>query len=71
MLVRDVLVTGTGLGVIVSQVFSAHPSDVLLVTGLALTAPSLADHAKALLSAPTAAPRSSSSRPGGGSASDA
>jgi hypothetical protein len=65
MLVRDVLVTGTGLWVIISQVFSAHPATDLLVAGLALTAPSLADHARALLSGPTES-RPSPPSPGSG-----
>lgn len=76
-LLRDVLVTGTGLAVIASQVFSKHPSDVLLVTGLALTVPSAASHTVGILRGPTEpqssqssghapSPRSSSSQPGEG-----
>ena len=34
---KDVLLTGTGMALILSQVFSRSPSDILLVTGLALT----------------------------------
>ena len=34
---------------ILSQVFSRSPSDILLVTGLALTVPSVAGHARVLL----------------------
>lgn len=49
MLLRDVLVTGTGLAVILLQAFSPHPSGILLGTGLALTVPSVAAHLKALL----------------------
>ena len=48
-LLRDILVTGTGPGVIWRQVFSTHPSGLLLGTGLALTVPSVAAHVKALL----------------------
>lgn len=51
-LLRDILLTGTAIFVIVTQVYSEHPSDVLLAVALALTAPSVADHARALLSAP-------------------
>lgn len=51
-LLRDVLLTGCAIFVIITQVYSAHPSDVLLAVALALTAPSVADHAKALLSSP-------------------
>jgi hypothetical protein len=48
-LVRDVLLTGTGMAVIIIQVFSAHPSTPLLWTGLGLTAPAAVEHVKALL----------------------
>lgn len=48
-LLKDILLTGTGMAVILSQVFSARPSDVLLAAGLALTVPSVAGHAGALL----------------------
>lgn len=48
-LLRDILLTGVGLAVIASQVFSAHPSGLLLGTGLVLTVPSQAEHLKALL----------------------
>lgn len=68
-LLRDVLVTGTGLGVIISQVFSQHPSGVLLGTGLALTVPSVAAHLKALLPSGGEGSPSPLSLPGGSSAS--
>jgi hypothetical protein len=58
-LLKDVLLTGTGVAVILSQVFSSRPSDVLLVTGLALTVPSVTGHAAALLSGRTAGPSAS------------
>lgn len=48
-LLRDGVVTGTGILVIFSQVFAAHPDGLLLGTGLALTVPSVAEHVKALL----------------------
>jgi hypothetical protein len=51
-LLRDILLTGTGMFVILSQVFSPDPKDSLLVTGLALTVPAVAAHSKALLSRP-------------------
>ena len=41
-LVKDILLTGTGLVIIVLQIRSPHPSDVLLVVALALTVPSAA-----------------------------
>ena len=57
-IVKDILLTGTGVVLVLSQVFARSPSDILLVTGLALTAPSVAGHAKALLTRPGAAPSS-------------
>jgi hypothetical protein len=48
-LVRDIAITGTGLAIIWSQVFSPHPSGLVLGTGLALTVPSVAAHVRALL----------------------
>ena len=41
-LVKDIVLTGAGLALIILQVFAKQPSDVLLVTGLALTIPSVA-----------------------------
>ena len=69
-LIKDVLLTGTGLVLIILQVLARQPSDILLVTGLALTVPSAASHAGALLSGPSAdgrghGPSSPSSPPGG------
>jgi hypothetical protein len=64
-LIKDIALTGTGLTVIISQVLSRHPSDVLLVAGLALTVPSAASHASTLLSARTGGHSSSSSPPHG------
>ena len=64
--IKDVLLTGTGMVLILSQVFSRTPSDLLLGTGLALTAPSIAAHTKALLGTPAAgssSPPSPSSGP--------
>ena len=64
-LIRDVLVTGTGLVIILLQVFAKQPSDVLLVAAIALTTPTLASHATALLSGqPPSESSSSSSQPG-------
>ncbi|MGH3673589.1 MAG: hypothetical protein ACRDSH_23665, partial [Pseudonocardiaceae bacterium] len=68
---KDVLLTGTGIVLILSQVFSRTPSDILLVTGLALTVPSVAGHARTLLGGGNSGPaeRSSSSTPPSGSSS--
>lgn len=77
-LIKDVIFTGTGVFAITWEVLSAHPSGLVLGTGLALTVPSVAEHVKALLpssggggsspsSPPPGAPPSASSRqvPGG------
>jgi hypothetical protein len=64
LLIKDVALTGTGLWLIYRQAISAVPSDVLLTVGLALIAPSVYDHAKAVLSGPTAGRSSSSPPPG-------
>jgi len=52
-LLKDVILTGTGVTLILSQMFAKVPSDALLVTGLALTAPTLLDHTKSLLTGPS------------------
>jgi hypothetical protein len=51
LLAKDILLTGVGLALIVTQIFARQPSDVLLMTGLALTIPSVASHAGTLLGA--------------------
>jgi len=48
--VKDILLTGTGIVLVLSQVFSRSPSVAILGAGLALTTPSVAGHAAALLS---------------------
>jgi hypothetical protein len=58
LLLKDILLTGTGMALVLSQVFSLSPSDVLLVTGLALTVPSVAAHAGGLLAGHTGGPSS-------------
>jgi hypothetical protein len=66
-LVKDVLLTGTGLTIIITQIWAAKPSDLLLVVGLALTVPSAASHAASVLSGPGGGPhRSSPSSPAHG-----
>lgn len=52
-LIKDILLTGTGVALIISQIFSQHPSDAILVAGLTLTVPTIAGHAKAVLSGPS------------------
>ena len=61
-LLKDIALTGTGLTVIILQIWSKTPSDVLLVVGLALTVPSVASHATSILSGP-GVPSSSESSP--------
>jgi hypothetical protein len=64
-LAKDVLLTGTGLVIIIFQIWSPRPSDVLLVVGLALTVPSAASHAASILAGPGVHPSSESSPPHG------
>jgi hypothetical protein len=64
-LLKDVLLTGTGVAVILSQVLSLHPDGLLLGTGLALTVPTIADHVKALLPSSGGGASSPSSDPHG------
>lgn len=75
LLLKDILLTGTGMALVLSQVFSHSPSDVLLVTGLALTVPSVAAHAGSLLGGHTGGPSSpspsSSGEPHSGPSSEA
>lgn len=68
-LIKDIALTGTGLVIIVLQIWSPHPSDVLLVVGLALTVPSAAGHAASILSGPGVPSASESSPPPGEQAS--
>ena len=62
---KDILLTGTGLFVIVLQALSSHPNGLLLGTGLALTVPSTWDHIKALIPTSGDGSSSSSSESGG------
>jgi hypothetical protein len=75
LLLKDILLTGTGMALVLSQVFSPSPSDTLLVTGLALTVPSVAAHAGSLLGGRTGGSSSPSPSPSGqppsGSSSEA
>jgi hypothetical protein len=50
---RDVLLTGTGLWLIISQVGARDPSSTLIVAGLALVVPAAATHATSVLSGPS------------------
>ena len=68
-LIKDIALTGTGLAIIVLQIWSPKPSDVLLVVGLALTVPSAASHAASILSGPGVPPSSGSSDAPGGQGS--
>jgi hypothetical protein len=48
-LLKDLVLSGTGVFAILYEVLNAHPNGLVLGTGLALTVPSVADHVKALL----------------------
>lgn len=52
-LARDILLTGTGLWLIISQVGARDPSSTLIVAGLALCLPAAASHAVTVLSGPS------------------
>lgn len=52
LLLRDIVLTGIGVWLILAQEFSPHPSDVMLTVALVLLAPAAAEHAKALLTGP-------------------
>lgn len=52
-LARDILLTGTGLWLIISQVGTRDPSSTLIVAGLALCLPAAASHAATVLSGPS------------------
>jgi hypothetical protein len=62
-LIRDVLLTGTGLWLIISQIGARDPSSTLIVAGLALTVPAAATHAAGVLSGPSAPSGPTSSSP--------
>jgi hypothetical protein len=53
-LARDILLTITGLWLIVSQAVARDPSSTLIVAGLALLAPAVSEHAHNVLSGPSA-----------------
>ena len=69
IIVKDFLLTGTGLALVLSQLFAASPKDAILVAGLALTTPSVASHARTILGAHTGSHSSGSSPPDGPSPS--
>ena len=50
--IRDILLTGTGIFLVLKQAYSPHPDDAILAVAMGLTAPSAAGHVKALLSGP-------------------
>jgi hypothetical protein len=63
-IIKDVVLTGTGVWILITQALSQHPSDPLLVVAMGLCAPAIYDHAKSLVSG-TPPPR----EPPGGEAS--
>jgi hypothetical protein len=48
-LIKDIVITGTGVTIVWVQALSPHPSGLALGTGLAFALPSVADHVRALL----------------------
>ena len=58
-LIRDVVLTGTGIFLAIHEAYSLHPDDAILALAMGFTAPAAFEHVKALLSSPGA---SSSSR---------
>jgi hypothetical protein len=65
-ILRDVLLTGTGLAIIIKQaLLTAHPSTEGLIAGLALTGIGASFHIGALLSGHIGGPSSASPPPPG------
>jgi hypothetical protein len=62
-LIRDIVLTALAVFLLVKEAYAARPSDAILTVAFALAAPSIADHAKALLSGPGGGPPSSSPAP--------
>lgn len=60
-IIRDLAITGTGLFAIWREVLSATPNGYVLMAGLTLTVPSVAEHVKALLPSSEGPPTSGSS----------
>jgi hypothetical protein len=54
--IKDIVLTGTGVWILVTQALSPHPSDPLLVVAMGLCAPAIYDHAKSLVSGQPAQP---------------
>lgn len=74
LLLKDILLTATGLFLVLSQALAKSPSDVLLATGLALTGWAAAGHVKALIGGtggPSSPAPSPSGRSDSGSSSEA
>lgn len=51
-LIRDVVLTGTGIFLAIQQAYSLHPDDAILALAMGFTAPAAFEHVKALLSSP-------------------
>jgi hypothetical protein len=51
-LIRDVVLTGTGIFLAIQQAYSMHPDDAILALAMGFTAPAAFEHVKALLSSP-------------------
>jgi hypothetical protein len=64
LLLKDILLTGTGLFLVLSQALAQSPSDVLIATGMWLTGWAAAGHVKTLISG-TGGPSSPAPSPSG------
>lgn len=53
-LIRDVVLTGTGIWLAIHEAYSLHPDDAILALAMGFTAPAAFEHVKALLSSPAA-----------------
>lgn len=51
-IIRDVVLTGTGIFLAIQQAYSLHPDDAILALAMGFTAPAAFEHVKALLSSP-------------------
>lgn len=68
-LLRDILLTGSGIGILVWEVHLSQPSELMVGAALALITPGAYEHVKALLPGPITGASSGSPAPGSSSES--
>jgi hypothetical protein len=51
-IIRDVVLTGTGIWLAIHEAYSPSPDDAILALAMGFTAPAAFEHVKALLSSP-------------------